>query len=172
MITTRNEKNLPAPHIRKARLADIPAIHRLLQDYSRKGELLPRPLSKLYDHIRDFFVAEEERTGRVLGCCALQFCWEDLAEIRSLAVHPEFTRKGIGSRLARVAIEEANTYNVKKIFTLTYRPGFFARFGFVQIDRSELPYKIWADCMMCVKFPDCDEIAMLHQVNEAPRTLP
>ncbi len=150
--------------IRKAALADIQAIHRLLQDYSRKGELLPRPLSTLYDHIRDFFVAEEKDRHRVIGCCALQFCWEDLAEIRSLAVHPDSTRQGIGTALVQNAIQDAKRFHIRKLFTLTYRPGFFSRFGFVQIDRSELPYKIWADCMMCVKFPDCDEIAMIYRM--------
>jgi len=158
--------NINSPLIRKAGLADIRTIHRLLQNYSEKGELLPRPLSKLYDHIRDFFVAEDTHTGRVIGCCALQFCWEDLAEIRSLAVQPEFTHSGIGTRLALQAITDAKSFSIQKIFTLTYRPGFFSRLGFVQIDRSDLPYKIWADCMTCVKFPDCDEIAMLYRGSD------
>ncbi len=162
----KTEKSHIQPLIRKAVLSDIRPIHRLLQDYSRRGELLPRPLSKLYDHIRDFFVAEEEGTGRVLGCCALQFCWDDLAEIRSLAVNPEYVKRGIGSRLAKTAMAEAKAFDIKKIFTLTYRTRFFRRLGFVEIDRSELPYKIWADCMMCVKFPDCDEIAMIYRGEE------
>jgi len=153
------------PLIRKAILSDIPAIHRLLQDYSQKGELLPRPRSNLYDHIRDFFIAEESKTGRVVGCCALQFCWEDLAEVRSLAVYPEFPKQGTGTRLALIAIEDAKSFNIRKIFALTYRPGFFSRLGFIQIDRSELPYKIWADCIMCVKFPECDEIAMIYRIG-------
>jgi len=151
--------------IHKARLKDIKAIHGLLNEYSSKGELLPRPLSALYDHLRSFSVYVDEKENRVVGCCALQFCWEDLAEIRSLAVHPDHTHKGIGTKLAETALEEAKSFNIQKVFTLTYRPGFFERFGFKQIDRSELPLKIWGDCLLCVKFPDCDEIAMMKTIE-------
>ena len=149
--------------IRKATIKDIKVIHELLQEYGTKGELLPRPLSVLYDHVRDFSVYVDSNKGRILGCCALQFCWEDLAEIRSLAVHPEYQGQKIGSMLTQAVLEEAESFGVKKVFALTYRPGFFNRFGFLEIDRSELPLKIWADCIMCVKFPDCDETAMMKQ---------
>jgi amino-acid N-acetyltransferase len=151
--------------IRKASIKDIKAIHRLLQGYGEKGELLPRPLSVLYDHVRDFSVFVDAEDGNVIGCCALQFCWDDLAEIRSLAVHPDHLGKKIGSRLAESVISEAKSFGVKKIFALTYKPGFFEKFGFQQIDRSELPLKIWADCILCVKFPDCDEIAMMKEIE-------
>jgi amino-acid N-acetyltransferase len=150
--------------IRKATLKDVKAIHTLLQIYGNKGELLPRPLSKIYDHLRDFFVYAED-DNKVAGCCALQFCWEGLAEIRSLAVHPDYTGKKIGSMLAETAIAEAQSFEIKEIFTLTYRPGFFKKFGFAQIERAELPLKIWSDCILCVKFPDCDEIAMMKKMD-------
>jgi len=147
--------------IRKAQLRDIPAIHALLGDYGQKGELLPRPLSELYDHLRDFAVCEEIGQGVVVGCCALQFCWEDLAEIRSLAVHPAHLKQGFGTALVEWALAEAQAFAIRKVFTLTYRPTFFHRFGFDRIDRSELPLvKIWAGCLQCVKFPNCDEIAL------------
>lgn len=151
--------------IRKATIKDIKTIHRLLQHYGRLGELLPRPLSELYDHVRDFTVYEDQRLKRVTGCCALQFCWEDLAEIRSLAVDPEHVGLGIGRRLADAVLAEARRYDVKQIFTLTYRPEFFARLDFHRIDRSELPIKIWSGCITCVKYPDCDEIAMMRQLD-------
>jgi len=147
--------------IRKAMIKDVKAIHILLQEFSSKGELLARPLSELYDHIRDFSVYAEEGSDTITGCCALQFCWEDLAEIRSLAVTSSRWGKKIGSRLVENAISEAKSFRVKDLFTLTYRPGFFDKFGFEEIDRSQLPLKIWADCILCVKFPDCDEIAMM-----------
>jgi amino-acid N-acetyltransferase len=102
-----------------------------------------------------------ESDKRLVGCIALQFCWEDLAEIRSLAVHPDFTGKGIGALMMEAILAEAAQYGIKQIFTLTYRPSFFGRFGFRKIDRSELPLKIWSDCIICVKFPDCDETAMM-----------
>jgi len=91
----------------------------------------------------------------------MQFCWEDLAEIRSLAVSETHLRQGIGGKLLEVAFEEAKNYKIKKLFTLTYKPGFFKKFGFIQIDKSELPLKIWSDCIHCIKFPDCDETALL-----------
>jgi amino-acid N-acetyltransferase len=151
--------------IRKATIKDIKTIHQLLQHYGRLGELLPRPLSELYDHVRDFTVYEDPRAKSVVGCCALQFCWEDLAEIRSLAVQPEYVGKGIGRQLADAVLEEARRYDVKQIFTLTYRPEFFVQLDFHRIDRSELPIKIWSGCITCVKYPDCDEIAMMKQLD-------
>ena len=147
--------------IRKATIQDIKSIHELLQIYGAQGKLLARPLSELYDHVRDFYVKRTGTDGALHGCCALQFCWEDLAEIRSLAVNSDHLGRGIGSELIRQALVEAKAFDVRKIFTLTYEPEFFRRFGFQTIDRSELPLKIWADCIICVKFPDCDETAMV-----------
>lgn len=148
--------------IRKANITDARAIHALLQLYGKRGELLPRPLTRIYDHLRDFTVFVDDASGKVTGCCALQFCWEDLAEIRSLAVHPDFTGQGVGTLLLEDAVTEATRYQIRRLFTLTYRPGFFEQFGFHRVDRSELPLKIWGDCLLCVKFPDCDEIAMMR----------
>ena len=150
--------------IRKATIQDAKSIHGLLQEYGKKEELLARPLSELYDHIRDFSVYMDEGGNQLIGCCALQFCWEDLAEIRSLAVLPEHIGKNIGTTLAETALEEAKSFNVKKVFTLTYKPDFFKKLGFIQIERSDLPLKIWTDCIICVKFPDCDEIAMMKEL--------
>ena len=149
--------------IRKATVKDVRVIHSLLQIYGERGELLARPLSELYDHTRDFFVYATPEEG-VIGCCALQFCWEDLAESRSLAVHPEHLGKKIGTRLAETAISEATDFKIEKLFTLTYKPDFFKQFDFNIIDRAQLPLKIWSDCMICVKFPDCDEIAMMKKL--------
>jgi amino-acid N-acetyltransferase len=151
--------------IRKAKIKDIKAIHSLLQEYGKKGELLPRPLSVLYDHVRNFSVYVDEENDNILGCCALQFCWDDLAEIRSLAVHPNYLRKKIGSKLVEAMLSEAKSFGIKKVFALTYRQEFFEKFGFTQIEKSKLPLKIWADCIMCVKFPDCDETAMMKEME-------
>jgi amino-acid N-acetyltransferase len=150
--------------IRKATIKDIKAIHELLHEYGKKEELLARPLSELYDHVRDFSVYEDPSSGTILGCCALQFCWEDLAEIRSLAVHPDHIGSNIGRQLTENVLQEAQRFQIAKIFTLTYKPAFFEKFDFACIDRSELPLKIWSDCIICVKFPDCDEIAMLKEL--------
>ncbi len=150
--------------IRKATMDDIKSIHTILKYYGDRGELLARPLSKLYDHVRDFLVYESEDRKRILGCCAVQFFWEDLAEIRSLAVDPGHTGKGIGTALVKAAFIDAREYKIRRLFTLTYRPGFFERLGFKTINRSELPLKIWADCIHCVKYPDCDETAMMKEL--------
>jgi amino-acid N-acetyltransferase len=112
--------------IRKATIKDIKKIHVLLQEYGKKEELLARPLSELYDHVRDFCVYVD-KSHNMIGCCALQFCWEDLAEIRSLAVHPDRLGQNIGTELAQSVLTEAKSFNVQKIFTLTYKPDFFKR---------------------------------------------
>jgi len=150
--------------IRKAILDDVKVIHALLQFYNIKGELLARPLSKLYDHLRDFWVFEDPQTHKVVGCCALQFCWENLAEIRSLAVDPEFTGRGIGKTLTERTIQEAVYFKITDLFTLTYRPTFFEPFGFAVIDKNLLPIKVWSDCIGCVSFPNCNETAMLKKL--------
>ena len=150
--------------IRKANIKDVKAIHGLLQEYGKKEELLARPLSELYDHVRDFSVYMDESNTQMIGCCAMQFCWEDLAEIRSLAVLPEHLGKNIGTRLVETVLQEAKSFNVKKVFTLTYKPEFFKQFGFHQIERSDLPLIIWTVCVNSIKFPDCDEIAMMKRL--------
>ncbi len=148
--------------IRKATIEDVKGIYALLKHYGQKGELLARPLSRLYDHLRDFWVYVDSGPGNgIAGCCALQFCWEDLAEIRSLAVAENRWNQKIGTQLVKAVFEEAKGFRINKLFALTYKPGFFSKFGFTEIDKAELPIKIWADCLYCVKFPDCDETAMI-----------
>jgi amino-acid N-acetyltransferase len=152
--------------IRKATIEDIKSIHALLKYYGDKGAMIARPLSQLYDHLRDFFVfTEVQNTKKIIGCCALQFCWEDLAEIRSLAVREDLVGKSIGKQLVENVFEEAKQYKIKSLFTLTYKPSFFEKFGFIIIDKADLPIKIWADCINCVKFPDCDETAMIKTLD-------
>ena len=116
--------------IRKATIADIKAIYSLLQIYGKSGELLARPLSRLYDHVRDFSVFVDKTSDTVVACCALQFCWENLAEIRSLAVHPDYVRQNIGSQLVQNALEEAKTFQIKQLFVLTYKPDFLKNSNF------------------------------------------
>jgi amino-acid N-acetyltransferase len=121
--------------------------------------MLSRSLSELYESLRDFYVVEED--GVLLGASALHIVWEDLAEVRSVAVVEDSGRKGIGSRLVQACITEAREIGLKRIFCLTYKPDFFAKHGFRLVDKSELPHKVWGDCIKCVKFPDCDENAMI-----------
>jgi amino-acid N-acetyltransferase len=148
--------------MRKARVGDVRAIQGLIEASASKGEMLHRSLSEIYDHLRDFYICEGDRS--LLGTCALHICWEDLAEIRSLAVLEEERQKGIGSELVRACLEEAKGLGIRKVFVLTYKPSFFQKFGFEIVDKAVLPHKIWSDCLKCVKFPDCDEIAMTLQL--------
>ncbi len=152
--------------IKKANINDIKDIYKMLTIFGTQGELLPRPLSELYDHLRDFFVyIDEDNNNKVIkGCCALQICWEDIAEVRSLAVLPEFQKEKIGTKLVMAAIENAEALEIKKVFTLTYKPEFFKKFGFNIISKKELPLKIWGECIHCVKFPDCDETALIKKL--------
>ncbi len=149
--------------IRPARITDIPEIHRLLAYWADKKLLLGRPLSALYDQLRDFAVYEEQNSG-IMGICALHICWENLAEIRSLAVQPEHLCKGVGSALVRHCLEDARSLEISRVFTLTYQADFFRALGFVAIDKKELPHKVWSDCLDCPHFPDCAEEALLIEL--------
>ena len=149
--------------IRKARMGDVREIQRLIKLYSARGEILPRSLSELYDHLRDFSVAVENH--KIVGICSLHLCWDDLAEIRSLAVQEEVRNKGMGTRLVKACLKESKSLGVKRVFTLTYRPEFFERFGFKKVDKAVLPHKIWTDCLNCVKFPDCGELALVKELS-------
>lgn len=151
--------------IRKAVISDVKPIHKLLGHYGDKGLLLARPLSELYDHLRDFFVMENSQTdGSLLGVCALGIYWEDLAEVRSLAVDEAYQGKGYGAQLVGKCLEEAKTFGLQRVFALTYVPDFFSKLGFRVVEKSLLPQKVWADCLKCAKFPDCDEIAMIIDI--------
>ena len=148
------------PVIRKARAGDVPGMQEIIAYFAARAELLPRTLNELYQHLRDFFVYEVD--DKVVGICALSLYWEDLAEIRTLAVQDTHGGKGIGSALVKACLEEAASLGVRRIFTLTYRPGYFERFGFRTIDKRELPQKIWKDCIKCAKFTCCDETALIR----------
>lgn len=146
--------------IRKARIADVKIIQQLINTYSERGVVLPRSLSEIYDNLRDYSVychGPEETIG---GTCAIHVCWENLAEIRSLVVREEFAKRGIGKALVKNCLAEAYELGIRRVFVLTYKKSFFEKVGFHTIDKADLPHKIWADCLKCAKFPDCDELAM------------
>jgi amino-acid N-acetyltransferase len=149
--------------LHKARITDVKEIQKLLTYYASRGDMLSRSLSELYETIRDLYVFEED--GKLLGVCALHIVWENLAELRSVAVAEEAGRRGIGTRLVQACLTEARELGLKKVFCLTYKPNFFKKFGFRIVDKAELPHKVWRDCINCVKFPDCDEIAMILELE-------
>jgi amino-acid N-acetyltransferase len=146
--------------IRKATLNDVRTIHRLIADQAKLGAILPRPMSELYSQVRDFSVYVEDESSEIIGCSALHIVWEDLAEIRSLAVTTDRQHRGIGSRLIDAMLTESREMGVTKVFVLTDRTTLFERLGFALMDKSLLPHKIWADCIRCTKFPECDEVAL------------
>jgi len=148
--------------IRKATVEDVKAIQKLINYHARHDKMLPRSLNELYENIRNFFVYTEGKNIR--GVCALNVDWEDLAEIKSLAVSPSKARKGIGSKLLRECLKDAGKLKVTKVFALTYVPEFFEKFGFEIIDKKELPHKIWSECIKCMYFPNCKEIAMMREI--------
>jgi amino-acid N-acetyltransferase len=145
--------------IRDARLDDVPAIRDLINDYAELDKMLFRPLADLYESLRDFKVFE--RDGRVVGCCALQVIWSDLAEVKSLAVRQDCQGQGVGSQLVAGIIQEARRLRLPKIFTLTLEKKFFEKQGFTKISKESLPYKVWSECIHCPKQDQCDEIALM-----------
>jgi amino-acid N-acetyltransferase len=146
--------------IREAKIKDVKEIHSLLKHFAAQGLLLARSISSLYDQLRDFVVYVNTE-NEILGVCALHIIWEDLAEVRSLAVREEAQGKGIGAQLVGHCLLEAEKLGIERIFTLTYQAAFFRKQGFVDIDKKELPHKIWGDCVHCPMFPDCDEEALI-----------
>lgn len=145
--------------IRKAKIKDIKEIQALINFFARKDLMLARSLNELYENIRDFWVIEE--AGEIIGCVALHISWENLAEIKSLAVCKNKQKKGRGTALVNACLREAKKLGAKKIFVLTYKPQYFKHFGFKHISHADLPHKIWAECINCCKFPDCQETALL-----------
>lgn len=144
--------------VRKAVLGDAKIIHQLLNRFAGEGLMLSASLAEIYEYIRSFYVFEE--SGEVLGTVRLQICWDNLAEVRSLAVAEQAGGRGLGSQLVSACLQEARDLGLERVFALTYKPGFFTRLGFVEIDKGELPQKIWRDCIKCAKFPECDETAV------------
>ena len=148
--------------LRKARIGDVKTIHRMMNISSGRGEMLPRSLMDIYGSLRDFFIYVDEACPAIIGICAMNIIWENLAEIRSLYVEEAYRNRGIGKKLVEACISEAITLELFSIFTLTNRPEFFKKLGFNEVDRSTLSEKIWSDCFRCAKYPDfCDEIAMI-----------
>ena len=150
-------------NIRPALMGDVKEIHALLKHFAGKELLLGRSISSLYDHLRDFVVYDD---NGVQGVCSLHICWDDLAEIRSLAVAEDKQGLGIGEALVKVCLEEARRLDIGQVFTLTYQAPFFRKLHFTDIDKRDLPHKVWSDCLNCPQFPDCDEEAMIWLANK------
>lgn len=149
--------------LRPAAIGDVPSIHHLIEQYAAQGNLLPRPMSELYRHLRDFFVVEVE--GSVAGCGALEIFTEDLGEVRSLVVADEHKGRGYGQMLVKRILDEARTIGLRRVMALTYVPPFFHKLGFKTVPKETLPEKVWGVCVKCYKFNNCDEIAVLRELK-------
>ncbi len=151
-------------YVRKTRMNDVDAIHSIISYFAERHKMLFRTKDELYERIREFCVCCDSG-GTIVGCCALSIMWLDLAEIRSLAVLPEYFGRGIGRMLVEAALDEAKDLGIKKVFALTYETNFFRKLGFKQIEKSQLPHKVWTDCIRCPMKENCEEIPVLINVD-------
>lgn len=150
-------------NIRKPTVNDVIRMQSLINQYAERGKLLPRSLNQLYETIRDFVVLEID--GKIVGTCALHICWGDLSEIKALVVDEAYQRQGYGRALVEACLKESSDLGVFRVFALTYKPEFFRKLGFQDIDKSQLPQKVWTECINCVKFPNCGETALLRVLD-------
>lgn len=151
------------PEIRPAAIADVPAIHHLLETYAIKGNLLPRTMNELYRHLRDFFVIEID--GKIAAIGALEIFTEDLGEVRSLVVDEASERRGLGRLMVQRIIAEARQIGLRRLMALTYVPAFFHKLGFKTVAMETLPEKVWNVCVKCYKYNNCDEVAVLLELR-------
>ena len=148
--------------IRKARVEDIKQIQEIINAFAKQDLMLPRSLNELYENLRDFWVVEDKK--KVVGCAALHISWDDLAEVKSVAVARSKQKKGFGRILVSACLNEAKEMGARKVFVLTYKPEYFKKFGFKRVKHADLPHKVWAECINCCKFPNCQEIALLKSL--------
>ena len=167
--------------VRRAKVGDVHQIVALINSYAEKGEMLYRSQSQVLQQIRNYFVAvapgagvsEDGSSGdTVLACGSLDITWNDLAELRSLAVSDKVQGKGVGTLVVESLMDDAVELGLKHVFALTYKPHFFERLGFKIIDKQQLPHKVWNICIDCLKFPICDEVAMQVEVDEWDKERP
>ena len=154
----------------KARITDATQMHKLINSFADRGLMLPRSLSEIYENIRDYYIIKNG--DRVIACASLHVNWADLAELKSVAVAEEYHKRGIGRMLIQACLNDAVALNIPTVFCLTYQRGFFESFGFKELDKMDLPQKVWNECYRCPKFPNCDEVALIYHLDEEHRKCP
>ena len=152
-----------AMNIRPAKISDAKAIYGLINYYAERDMMLFRSLADIYENLQNFTVAEVG--GQVVGCCALEIIWSDLAEIKSMAVDKDHTGRGIGGKLVSAALKKSRQLGLPKVFALTLKPGFLKKFSFKTVKMDLLPMKVWKDCARCPKQQNCDEIAVIREIR-------
>jgi amino-acid N-acetyltransferase len=163
IVKKLNFVRLKIMNIRQAKIPDAQAIHALVSSYAELDKMLFLSMADIYENLQRFTVAEVD--GQVLGCCALQVVWSDLAEIRSLAIDKTVLGKGIGKALVHAVLEQAEVLGTGQVFTLTLEAGFFEKQGFKEIPKEDLPMKVWSGCAKCSKQENCDETAMIYKAK-------
>ena len=153
-----------AYRLRPVTVADAMSIFKLVNHYASQAQMLPKSQNQIYQNIRDFRVVVDE-AGEIIGCGAMHVLWGDLGEVRSLAIQEGYKGKGLGRMLVTRLVEDARGLGLPTVFALTYVPDFFESLGFKRIDKNQLPHKIWGDCIDCPKFPNCDEVAVLRDLQ-------
>lgn len=151
----------------KAKISDVSQMHRLINYFAERGEMLARSMSEIYENVRDYYVIRED--GEIAACAALHVNWEDMAEIRSVAVKEKRQRMGLGGKLVMACLNEAKDLGIASVFCLSYKPEFFEKYGFLKVEKNELPHKVWGECYRCAKFPNCDEVALICHCGVATK---
>jgi len=149
-------------NVRSAKISDAKAINALINSYAERDRMLFRSMADIYENLQTFIVAELD--NNIVGCCALEVIWSDLAEIKSLAIDGAYKGKGIGNKLVAAAVEQGVKLGVPRVFALTLEPAFFEKSGFEIVEKEALPMKVWSDCARCSKQQCCDEIAVIISV--------
>ncbi len=152
--------------VRRARTSDVPGIRSLVDSYTEDRRLLAKAMVNLYEDVQEFFVAHDG--ARVVGCGALHVLWEDLGEVRTLAVLPEVKGKGVGSALLSRLVENAREIGVTRLFCLTFETGFFAAHGFVPVEESLVDGEVMAELL---RSPDEGVAEFLDLDRVRPNTL-
>jgi len=167
-VSATSELPVVSPHppvgVRKANVLDVPGLQKLIHTFAVRNEMLHRSLNELYENVRDFVLVEE--AGKILACSALHVTWDDLAELKCVAVDESMQKRGLGRAVVTECLAEARVLGLRRVFTLTYQPEFFSKYGFQIVDRNMLPHKVWGECIKCHKFPNCNEVAMIHYVGK------
>ncbi len=148
--------------IKKANIDDVEKIQELVNSFAQAGKMLPRSLNDIYENVRDFWVIKDNDI--LVGCCALHIVWDNISEIKSLAVKEKYQKKELGAKMVKRCIKEARHLKISRVFALTYVPKFFEKLKFKQGKKEQMPHKIWSECINCPHFPDCDEILVIREL--------
>ena len=162
-VSEQPVKKKPQLKIQRAALTDVPTIHALITPYADRNDMLHRPMSELYENIRDYLVIKQG--DELLACASVHVLWSDLAEVKAVAVKEEYQSHGLGKMLMNRCFDDAREMGLATVFVLTHKMDYYAQFGFQQIDVMSLPRKVWGECLRCPKFPNCNEYAMVYHLR-------